>query len=164
MRLVSSDSNHLGIKTLAEALAIAAEDGLDIVEVSPEATPPVCKIMDYGKYKYQKSKREHDNKKHQKTIQVKEIKLRPCTGDHDFNFKLKHVQKFLSQGNKVKVTVTFRGREATHMELGRDLLLRMADEAGEMGEVEVSAKREGRNMIMILSPKSQKTLATPAKA
>ncbi len=126
-----------------------------MVEVSPEADPPVCKIMDYGKYKYQKSKREQESKKHQKTVQVKELKLRPCTGEHDFGFKLKHAQKFLLQGNKVKLNLNFRGREVSHLEIGRDLLLRMAQELSEYGEIELSPKREGRRLIMILAPKSR---------
>ena len=154
VRLVSAESKHLGIKPLAEALEMAAEEGLDLVEISPDATPPVCKIMDYGKFKYQRSKREHESRKHQKTIHIKEIKLRPCTGEHDFNFKLKHAQKFLQQGNKVKLNVNFRGRELTHTEIGRELLFRMAEQASEFGEIEVSPKREGRRMIMILAPKS----------
>jgi len=140
---------------LAEALELAAGEGLDLVEVSPDAAPPVCKIMDYGKYKYQKSKREHESKKHQKTFQVKELKLRPCTGEHDFEFKLKHAQKFLQQGNKVKINLNFRGREVSHLEIGRDLLLKMAQEASEYGEIELSPKREGRRLIMILTPKSR---------
>lgn len=154
VRLISADSNNLGVISLSEALRIAAEDGLDVVEVSPEANPPVCKIMDYGKYKYQKSKREHDSKKHQKIIHIKEIKLRPCTGVHDYNFKLKHAQKFLQQGNKVKITVTFRGREASHMELGNNILSKVAEDTNTLAEVELAPKREGRNMVMILAPKS----------
>ncbi|MBI5787617.1 MAG: translation initiation factor IF-3 [Candidatus Schekmanbacteria bacterium] len=152
VRVVSADSTHLGVKSLPEALSMAAATGLDLVEVSPEANPPVCKIMDYGKFKYQKSKRDHESKKHQKVIQVKEIKIRPSTGQHDYDFKLKHAKKFLQQGNKVKITITFRGRETAHVDLGKGTLLKIAEDIAPFGEVELQPKREGRRMLMILAP------------
>jgi translation initiation factor IF-3 len=141
------------VVALEDALNVASEQGLDLVEVAPDANPPVCKVMDYGKYKYQKSKRDHEAKKSQHVIHVKEIKLRPKTDEHDFQFKLSHIKKFLEAKNKVKVTLIFRGREASHAHLGIRLLERVAQEVGELGMVEQTPQKEGRMLVMILAPK-----------
>jgi len=143
----------LGVLKLAQARDLAEEAGLDLVEVAPMAKPPVCKIMDYGKYKYQQHKRSQEAKKNQKIIHVKEIKLRPKTDDHDLLFKLNHARKFLDDGNKVKITVIFRGREMTHPDIGNVLLDRVALQIEDVGTIEQRAKLEGRNMTMILAPK-----------
>jgi len=154
VRLIDEDGRQVGILPLSKSLDLAGERGLDLVEVAPMATPPVCRIMDYGKYKYQQHKRAQDSRKHQKVIHIKEIKLRPKTEEHDFQFKREHVRKFLKGGNKVKVTVIFRGREMTHFEIGEELLLRMAKEVEGDGAVEQTPKKEGRNMTLLLGPKS----------
>lgn len=154
VRVVDNNGEQLGILPIRQALEAADERGLDLVEVAPLAKPPVCKIMDYGKYKYEQAKKAHDSKKNQKVVVVKEIKMRPATDDHDLNFKLKNAKKFLAEGNKVKFTVVFRGRELAHAELGMVLLDRVAADIVEAGNIEQSAKREGRAMMMIVSPKS----------
>lgn len=136
-----------------EALAIAQEQGLDLVEVAPTAKPPVCRIVDYGKFLYQQSKKAQEAKKHQKTIHVKEVKFRPKIDPHDFAFKKNHVIRFLKGENKVKATVMFRGREVTHADLGKEILFRLRDEVAELAEVEREPKLEGYNMTMILTPK-----------
>jgi translation initiation factor IF-3 len=138
---------------LQEALALAESQHLDLVEVSPNANPPVCRIMDYGKYKYQQSKRQQEAKKKQVQIQLKEVKLRPKTDEHDLQFKIKHVRRFLEEGNKAKISVIFRGREITHMELGQNALERFASELQDVCVIEVRPKMEGRSMFMIVSPK-----------
>ncbi|MGA1844354.1 MAG: translation initiation factor IF-3 [bacterium] len=153
VRVIDAEGRQLGILKLAQALVLAEEAGLDLVEVAPMAKPPVCKIMDYGKYKYQQHKRAQEAKKNQKVIHVKEIKLRPKTDDHDLQFKLNHARKFLEAGNKVKITIIFRGREMTHPDIGNVLLDRVASEIEELGMVEQRARLEGRNMTMILAPK-----------
>jgi len=132
---------------------MASERGLDLVEVSPEASPPVCKIMDYGKFKYKQSKKERTTKKKQHVIQVKEIRLRPKIEEHDFNFKMNHARKFLEKGNKVKASVLFRGREMAHQEFAERLLLRMAEELQDIAKVEREPVMEGRTMIMYLTRK-----------
>ena len=144
----------MGIMTLRDALRQAAEQQLDLVEVAPTAKPPVCRIMDFGKYKYEQQKRDKETKKKQKVVTVKEVKLRPNIEDHDFNVKKKNAQRFLEDGDKVKVTIMFRGRELSHPELGRQLLVKMAAELKEIATVEREPKLEGKNMIMILSAKS----------
>jgi len=149
--LIGEEGEQVGIISLEEALEKAEGSGLDLVEVAPLAKPPVCKIMDYGKYKYQQHKRAQESKKNQRVIHVKEVKLRPKTEEHDFQFKKKHVQNFLREGNKVKVTVVFRGREMSHFEIGEDLLKRMSNEVAEEGVVEQPPKKEGRNMTLFLS-------------
>ncbi|MCL6583547.1 MAG: translation initiation factor IF-3 [bacterium] len=154
VRLISETGEQLGILSLDKAIEMAEERGLDLVEVAPAATPPVCKIMDYGKYKYQQHKRAQESKKHQKVIHIKEIKLRPKTEEHDFQFKKEHVRKFLLDGNKVKVTVVFRGREMTHFEIGEELLNRMAKEVEGEGLIEQPPKKEGRNMTLLLVAKN----------
>ncbi len=137
---------------LNEALEAASERGLDLVEVSPSAKPPVCRIMDYGKFKYQQQKRAAEAKKKTARVELKEVKLRPKTEIHDFNVKVKNVRRFLEAGNKVKVTVMFRGREVTHPEFGRELLKRVADEVAELGSVEFFPSMQGRFMHMVLAP------------
>ncbi len=131
---------------------MAEEAGLDLVEISPNANPPVCKIMDYGKYKYEQQKREAEARKKQKTIEVKEVKFRPNTDTHDYEVKMRNVFKFLENGDKVKVTLRFRGREMAHQQLGRELLQRVAEDVKELGKVENMPKMEGRQMIMIIAP------------
>ena len=131
---------------------MAEEAGLDLVEISPNANPPVCKIMDYGKYKYEQQKREAEARKKQKTIEVKEVKFRPNTDTHDYDVKMRNVFKFLEKGDKVKVTLRFRGREMAHQDLGRDLLQRVAEDVKEVGKVENMPKMEGRQMIMVIGP------------
>ena len=153
MRVIGADSEQLGVITLSEALALAESQQLDLVEVSPTAVPPVCRIMDYGKFKYQQSKKLQEAKKKQVQVQLKEVKLRPKTDDHDILFKIKHVRRFLEEGNKAKITVVFRGREITHMEIGKEALDRFADELQDVAIIEVRTKMEGRNMYMIVAPK-----------
>nr|WP_268235905.1 translation initiation factor IF-3 [Kroppenstedtia guangzhouensis] len=153
VRLIDSNGNQLGIQPLREALRLAQEADLDLVNVAPKAKPPVCRIMDYGKYRYEQSKREKEARKNQKTIQIKEIRFSPSIEEHDVNTKLRNVKKFLSNGDKVKLTIRFRGREITHQDIGRRILNRMAEEVKEIGDVERYPKMEGRHMIMILSPK-----------
>ncbi len=153
--MVSTDGEQLGIKTIKEAMQIAQERGQDLVEVAPTAKPPVCRIMDYGKFKFEQSKREREARKKQKVISIKEVKLRPNIEDHDFEVKAKNAIRFLQDGDKVKVTIMFRGREISHPELGRRLCLRLADQLKEIANVERDSKVEGRNMIMILNPKQQ---------
>jgi len=138
---------------LRDALRMAAEQQLDLVEVAPMAKPPVCRIMDFGKYKYEQQKRDKEAKKKQKVVTVKEVKLRPNIEDHDFNVKLKNAQRFIEDGDKVKVTIMFRGRELSHPDLGKQILVKMANELKHMVTVEREPKLEGKNMIMILAPK-----------
>ena len=135
------------------ALESAAESGLDLVEISPNADPPVCKIMDYGRYKYEQTKKRQEAKKKQSTFQVKEIKIRPKTGDHDLQVKISHIKKFIGKKDKVKITVIFRGREITLADLGRELLTRIIEETNEIAMVEQSPKFEGRTLVMVLAPK-----------
>lgn len=153
MRVIDPEGNQLGILQIREALAAAMEFGLDLVEVSPTAKPPVCKIMDYGRFKYEQTKKQHEAKKKQATFQLKEIKVRPKTGDHDLQTKLGHIRKFLERKDKVKVTVMFRGREIALSEKGRELLQQIATEVEPTAVVEQLPKFEGRTMIMILAPK-----------
>ena len=148
VRLV--DGGKVEVVSLAEALRRAREYGLDLVEVSPNQDPPVCKIMDYGKYKFEKAKKEKEAKKKQRVIQVKEIKLRPKIGEHDFEVKLKRIREFLEDGNRVKVTVMFRGREITHPELGEALIKRVIDSTEDIGVVDKPPKFEGRNLVVVL--------------
>jgi translation initiation factor IF-3 len=145
----------LGILTLQEALQLAESNQLDLVEVSPTAVPPVCRIMDFGKYKYQQSKKQQEAKKKQVQVQLKEVKLRPKTDEHDLQFKIKHVRRFLEEGNKAKISVVFRGREITHMELGQAALDKFVDELQDIALIEVRPKMEGRNMFIIVAPKAK---------
>ncbi len=153
MRVINPAGEQLGILPIQEALQAAQGFGLDLVEVAPEAKPPVCRIMDYGKYRYEQSKKTREAKKKQTIIQVKEIKLRPKTEDHDFQFKAKHAERFLKEGNKTKVTMMFRGREMVHLDRGKVQLERFAESLKEVAVVEQHPKLEGRNMVMILSPR-----------
>lgn len=154
VRVIDAEAKQLGILPVKEAIRLADEQGLDLVEVAPGATPPVCRIMNYGKYKYQQNKRSQEAKKHQTVIQVKEVKFRPRTEEHDFQFKLRNVKRFLDEGDKVKISLMFRGREIAHPEFGRDMLNRIIEELKDHTAVEQAPRLEGRNMVMILSPKS----------
>jgi translation initiation factor IF-3 len=151
--VTSSTGEALGILQTRDALRLAAEQQLDLVEVAPTAKPPVCRIMDFGKFKYEQQKRDKETKKRQKVVTIKEVKLRPNIEDHDFNVKLKNAQRFLEDGDKVKVTIMFRGRELSHPELGRQVLIKMANELKDMTTVEREPKLEGKNMIMIMAAK-----------
>jgi translation initiation factor IF-3 len=148
----------------AQALSIAEEKGLDLVEIAATATPPVCRIMNSGKYFYQQAKRESEARKHQRHIQVKEVKFRPKIDEHDFQFKKRNVERFLNDGNKVKSTVIFRGREMVHNEIGRRILNRLAAELTEVALIEVAPRQEGMTMVQILSPKKEHTVPKPARA
>ena len=152
IRLIGADGDNVGVVVPSRAMELAEQAGLDLVEISPNANPPVCKIMDYGKYKYEQQKRESEARKKQKVIEVKEVKFRPNTDTHDYDVKMRNVMKFLENGDKVKVTLRFRGREMAHQELGRDLLHRVAEDTKEVGKVENMPKMEGRQMIMIIGP------------
>ena len=152
VRLIDDDGSQLGIKTTDEAREYAYGKNLDLVEVAAQADPPVAKVMDYGKYKYEQEQKAKQARKHQSQIQVKEIKFRPKIGVHDYNTKKGHVERFLNQRAKVKVTIMFRGREQTHPERGRDLLLRLAEDVKEIGQIESQPLQDGRNMVMLLGP------------
>ena len=153
--MISSDGKQVGVLPLKEAMRIAEEQGLDLVEVAANASPPVCRIMNYGKYKYQQNKRTHDARKHQTVIHVKEVKLRPRTEEHDLQFKLRHAQRFLSEGNKVKISVLFRGREMAYPGHGMEVINRFIEAMKDLMVVEQPPRLEGRNMVAILAPKSQ---------
>ncbi|KPA22979.1 Translation initiation factor IF-3 [Shimia sp. SK013] len=150
--MIGAEGENAGVVTPAQAMIMAAEAGLDLVEISPNANPPVCKIMDFGKFKYEQQKRESEARKKQKTIEVKEVKFRPNTDTHDYEVKMRNVYKFLENGDKVKITLRFRGREMAHQNLGRELLERVAVDIKEMGRVENMPKMEGRQMIMMIGP------------
>jgi translation initiation factor IF-3 len=152
VRLVDEDGTQIGIKSRDDALDYAHSKDLDLVEVAPNADPPVCRVMDYGKYRYEQEQKAKTARKHQSQINVKEIKLRPKIGIHDYETKKGHVIRFLKDRAKVKVTIMFRGREATHPERGRDLLMRLADDVKELGQIESQPVLDGRNMVMVLAP------------
>ncbi len=152
VQVISSDGKNLGTLSTQEAISIAKQEGLDLIEISPNANPPVCKIIDIGKYKYDQQKKAHKAKKKQKVMNLKEIKLRPVTEIHDYNFKIKNAQKFLTKGDKVKFTVQFRGREMQHTGLGYELMKRITDDTVKLGKIEVKPKFEGRQIIMIIQP------------
>ena len=156
IRLIGADGENVGVVTPSRAMDLAAEAGLDLVEISPNATPPVCKIMDFGKFKYEQQKRESEARKKQKTIEVKEVKFRPNTDTHDYDVKMRNVFRFLENGDKVKVTLRFRGREMAHQNLGRELLERVAEDVKEIGKIENMPKMEGRQMVMMIGPLPQK--------
>jgi translation initiation factor IF-3 len=164
VRVIDDDGSQLGIMPPAQALTLAEEKGLDLVEIAPTADPPVCRIMNSGKWMYQQAKRESEARKHQRHIQVKEIKFRPKIDDHDFTFKRRNAERFLQEGNKVKATVIFRGREAVHSEIGRRILDRFAQELEGAGIVESSPKHEGMTMVLVLSPKKDVAPAKPKAA
>jgi translation initiation factor IF-3 len=153
IRLIGAEGENIGVVTPARAMALAEEAGLDLVEISPNAEPPVCKIMDFGKFKYEQQKREAEARKKQKIIEIKEIKFRPGTDTHDYDVKMRSVLKFLEEGDKVKVTLRFRGREMAHQDLGLELLHRVAADVGENGKVESMPRLEGRQMVMMIGPK-----------
>ena len=153
MRCIDPDGEQLGVLETFDAIRKAEDFGLDLVEVQPNADPPVCKILDYGKFKYEAQKRANEARKKQKIIEVKEIKLRPNIDEHDYQVKMRNVQKFLNAGDKVKVTLRFRGREMAHQELGANVLTRVREETDEFAKVEAMPKMEGRQMIMVLAPK-----------
>ncbi|MCL6454402.1 MAG: translation initiation factor IF-3 [Alicyclobacillus sp.] len=155
VRVIDEDGSQLGIMSLRDARRIAEEKNLDLVNVAPTAKPPVCRVMDYGKFKYEQSKKEKEARKNQRVIELKEIRMTPNIDEHDFQVKLKNVVKFLSEGDKVKITVRFRGREITHASIGQQLLTKMAQAAGDQAVVERMPRLEGRHMIMILAPKQQ---------
>jgi translation initiation factor IF-3 len=153
IRLIGAEGENIGVVTPQRGLQLAQDAGLDLVEISPNATPPVCKIMDFGKFKYEQQKREAEARKKQKTIEIKEIKFRPGTDTHDYDVKMRSVFKFLEEGDKVKITLRFRGREMAHQQLGAELLRRVADDVSEIGKVENMPKMEGRQMIMMIGPR-----------
>ena len=153
IRLIGADGENVGVVTPARAMQMAEEAGLDLVEISPTAVPPVCKIMDFGKFKYETQKREAEARKKQKIIEIKEIKFRPGTDTHDYDVKMRSVVKFLEEGDKVKVTLRFRGREMAHQELGLELLKRVEADVAEIGKIESFPRLEGRQMVMMVAPK-----------
>jgi len=153
VRVVDEESGQLGIMPVEEALSIAQGKDMDLVEVAPTANPPVCRIMNYGKFQYQKSKRAHEARKNQKQVVIKEVKFRPKTEAHDFEFKKKHILRFLAEGNKAKATVIFRGREMSHQELGRSLMNKLIEELKEIADIERPPKMEGYALVTIFMPK-----------
>jgi len=155
VRLIDDQNNQLGVLSLDAALRIASEKGLDLVEVAPQAQPPVCRLMDYGRYKFETIKREKDQRRKQNVIKLKEMKLRPKVAEHDFQTKFKGLKQFLEAGEKVKVTIMFRGREMVHQEIGRKILERVADDAKPFAVIERPPLLEGRNLFMILAPSRQ---------
>ena len=152
VQVIGSDGNNLGTMELKKAIELAKHENLDLIEISPNANPPVCKIMDMGKYKYDLQKKANLAKKKQKIVSLKEIKLRPGTETHDYNFKIKNAKKFINKGDKVKFTVKFKGREMQHTELGKDLMSRIIEETKDIAKVESQPKFEGRQMVMIIQP------------
>ena len=152
VRLIGADGSQLGVKPLPEALNIARESGLDLVEVAANADPPVCKIMDYGKYKYEQDQRRKESRRKASNVVIKEMKFRPKIDEHDYDTKMKHVERFLEEGSKVKLTIMFRGREMAHPELGRRILEKVAERVAEIAIVESAPKQDGRNMTMVLNP------------
>lgn len=163
VRLIASDGEQLGVKSLSEALEIAYNQDMDLVEIAPQAAPPVCKIMNYGKFRYEQEQKDKKARKHQATIVVKEIKLRPKIESHDFEVKRKHVSKFLEKGARVKVTIMFRGREMAHTSIGNNLLNRLAEEVSLLGVPESKPRLDGRNMIMIITPTIHRKEVSHAK-
>lgn len=153
--VIGLTGEQLGVMPTKKAVELAKENKLDLVEVGPSETPPVCKMMDYGKFQYKQNKKAHESKKKQKIIHVKEVKLRPKTEEHDYQFKLNHVNRFLSDGDKAKITVIFRGREIVHPSIGRTILERIVEDTKEVADVEQLPKQEGRNMTLILTPRTR---------
>lgn len=153
VRLIDENGQNLGVVSRFEALERATTVGLDLVEVSPDATPPVCKILDFGKFKYQEQKKAAEARKHQKIVEVKEIKMRPSIDDHDYDVKMRSIKRFFDEGDKVKITLRFRGREMAHQELGMDLLQRVKADLGDLAKVEAEPRLEGRQMVMVLAPR-----------
>lgn len=155
MRLNGVDNEPLGIVKLAEAFRLSEEADVDLVEIAPTANPPVCKLMDYGKFKYSEQKKAHENKQKQKVVQIKEVKFRPGTDDGDYNVKLRNLKRFLEDGDKTKITLRFRGREMAHQEIGARMLERLKSDLEEVGQPEQMPKMEGRQMIMVIAPKKK---------
>ncbi len=153
MQLIDDTGENRGVVNINDALAAAAEAGLDLVEISPNSTPPVCKILDFGKFKYQSQKKAAEARKNQKTVEIKEIKMRPNIDTHDYEVKMKSMLRFFEEGDKVKVTLRFRGREMAHQDLGVKLLLQVRDETAQIAKVESEPRLEGRQMVMVLSPR-----------
>ena len=153
VRLIGADGQNLGVVPTRQALAMAEEASLDLVEVSPDAKPPVAKILDYGKFKYQEQKKANEARKNQKVIEIKEIKMRPMIDDHDYDVKMKAIRRFFEEGDKVKITLRFRGREMAHQELGQQLLDRVKKDTGEVAKVESEPRFEGRQIVMVLAPR-----------
>ncbi len=166
VRLIDEEGNQLGVLPTHEAMRKAEDAGLDLVEISPMARPPVCKIMDYGKYKYEQAKKKHEQKKKQVVVQIKEIKMRPATDEHDFQTKLRHIKGFLDDGDKVKITIRFRGREMAHVDIGYERMKRVIEEVKGLGEAESPPKMEGKQMFMMLGPLKKKGVpaSTPTPA
>jgi translation initiation factor IF-3 len=156
VRLVGIDGEQVGIVKTSEAIKMAQENDVDLVEISGQSSPPVCRLMDYGKFRYQETKKQQEAKKNRKVIQVKEVKLRPETDENDYNIKVRALKKFLEEGDKAKITLRFRGREITHSERGMKMVERIAQDLDEFGQVEQAPKFEGRQIVMILSPKKKK--------
>jgi len=155
VRLISESGDQLGVVSVREALAMAEEQDVDLVEISPTAKPPVCKLMDYGKYKYQQAKKRDEAKKNQKQVQIKEIKFRPGTDEGDYQIKMRNINRFLADGDKVKVTLRFRGREMAHQQLGAQLPERVKEDLAEVAQIESFPKMEGRQMVMMIAPKKK---------
>jgi translation initiation factor IF-3 len=153
VRVIADDGRMIGVMPSKQAIGLAQKEGLDLVEINPKAVPPVCKIMDFGKFKYEKKKKDREARKHQTVVELKEVKFRPSTDDHDIEVKTRKIREFLEDKNKAKLTVRFRGRELAHKELGRDLLLRVAETVADLSVISQEPKAEGRTMTMILSPK-----------
>jgi len=164
VRVIGADGSQVGILPTHEALKLADEQGLELVEVNPRAAPPVCKIMDFGRFKYETSKKEKASRKHQSTIVLKEIKLRPKTDEHDFDFKVKHIRRFLSEGNKCKLVVVFRGREIVHPEMGQAMLDQVVKAVSDIAMIEQRPMMEGRRMVMIIGPRGGVIRSTPGGA
>lgn len=156
VRLIGPNGDQIGIKSKADALDIARNAELDLVMVAPKAKPPVCRVMDYGKYRFEQQKKEKEARKKQKTITVKEIRLSPNIEEHDFNTKLRNARKFLQKGDKVKASIRFRGRMITHSEIGREVLIRLAKECEDISDIEAKPKMDGRSMFLVLAPHSEK--------
>lgn len=152
VRLIDAENENRGIVSIKEALAVAEEAGLDLIEISPQANPPVCKVLDYGKYRYEQQKRKNEAKKNQKVVEIKELKLRPVIETHDYEVKIKQAKKFLEQGNKVKFTMRFKGRELSANDLGKQILDQIVEDLDNCSKVDSEAKLEGRQMTMILAP------------
>ena len=152
VQVIGSDGNNLGAMPIKKAIELAKQEGLDLIEISPNANPPVCKIMDMGKYKYDLQKKANLAKKKQKTVSLKEIKLRPGTETHDYNFKIKNAKKFIAKGDKVKFTIRFKGRELQHSHLGNELMVKIKEDMKDIGKVELHPKFDGKQMIMVIQP------------
>ncbi len=162
--MIGSDGQQIGILETPDALRQAREEGLDLVEISPKAVPPVCKIMDYGRFKYETAKKEREERSKRTVIEVKEMKFRPKTDGHDFDFKVKHIREFLAEGNKAKLVIQFRGREIVHPEVGQNVLRRVVEAVSDVGMVEQPPMMEGRRMLMIIGPRPQSAAAKPKPA